>query len=216
MNLNMQKIEKGLKSIDRRLVYWLFVAFLCGAFAAFWARFTLVEKTETHYHANFAVFINGEREKFESFTYYEEVSACTGDHFNQPSTRTHMHDQVSHVVHVHDKAVTWGNFFENLGMTLGNRVLDASGRTLVDGSSGQLRFILNGKTVESIANEVIKSEDVLLIDFGSDSENVLEERFSEITADADEYNKRQDPSSCQGGKSESFSERLKRTIGIES
>lgn len=210
------RLESGLKTPVWRMVLLLLITFLFGAFAAFWARFALVKKADTHYHANFAVYINGQREEFESFAFYEEVSSCTGDMLNDPHTRTHMHDRINHVVHVHDKAATWGHFFANLGFVLGNKVLATSTTAYVDGQDGKdLNFYLNGKAVSSVANEVINSEDVLLIEYGVADDAILAEHYNEITKDAAEYNKRQDPSSCQGGKPESFTERVKRTLGID-
>jgi hypothetical protein len=81
--------------------------------------FTLTPHT-THYHANFALYINGQRDEFKSFTFYEEVQSCAGHDTNNPKIRVHLHDQKNDVVHVHDAAVTWGHFFANLGYSLGD------------------------------------------------------------------------------------------------
>src|SRR5476651_440128 len=74
---------------------------------------------EVHYHANFAVFINGQKEQFKDPGLYEETSMCTISTTKTPMERAHMHDQVNNVVHVEDSAVTWGQFFENIGWTVG-------------------------------------------------------------------------------------------------
>lgn len=190
------------------------VAFLFGAFSAFCVRFVLVQKHDTHYHANFALFVNGERDEFKNFTFYEEIAACSSEQLNDPHTRVHMHDSISHVVHVHDKAATWGAFFANLGYTLGNAVLVTNSGVFVDGQGGELSFRLNGETVSTIANEVIESEDVLLIEYGSDNVAALDAHYNKIVQDADDYNKRTDPSACTGGKTETFGDRFKRTLGI--
>lgn len=203
------------KPLPRALLILVLVAFLLGGLSAFWARFVLVDKHLTHYHANFAVYIDGQRDPFSDFTFYEEVAACSSDHDSDPKTRVHLHGQTSHVIHVHDKGVTWGHFFANLGYALGNKILVAKSGVLVDGQDGKkLRFVLNGQQTSVIANEVIQSEDRLLIDYSSADETTLETRFETIEQDADTYNKLNDPSSCAGSEGESFSDRLRRTLGI--
>jgi hypothetical protein len=78
-----------------------------------------------HYHANFAVYINGQQEQFKGMKYYEETAAqtCTLEKIDDPAERAHMHDNVNNVVHVEDHLVTWGNFFQNLGWGLGDDYL---------------------------------------------------------------------------------------------
>ena len=71
-----------------------------------------------HHHANFQNYIHGQRQSFESFNYYEEVSICSEAYSYQPTSRVHMHDDVAHLIHVHDQAVTYGHFMANLGLNL--------------------------------------------------------------------------------------------------
>lgn len=203
-----------LRKLPRKLFFLLIAAFVFGAFSAFWARFVLIEEDSTHYHANFALFVNGERDKFDNFTFYEEVAACNGDALNNPHTRVHMHDSINHVVHVHDRGATWGAFFANLGYTLGNKIIATNEGVYVDGQAGELNFRLNGEAISSIANTVISSEDVLLIDFGTSDKQTLDSHFNEIQQDASDYNNRTDPSACTGGKPETLLRRLRRTLGI--
>ena len=98
------------------------VAFLLGALWLFAVRFVLLDRDAVHYHANFAVYVEGERLPFDNFTFYEEVQSCGGDDVNNPKIRVHMHDRISNVVHVHDNAATWGHFFANLGYANGDTV----------------------------------------------------------------------------------------------
>jgi hypothetical protein len=71
---------------------------------------------------------------------------------------------------------------------------------------------LNGKEVDGVTNRTIMSEDTLLINYGKDDAATLQKRYDGITQDADEYNKRNDPSSCTGTKPKTFSERLEQAI----
>lgn len=203
------------KTLEKRIVSALLVGFLLGIAWFIGVRFALYQKDEVHYHANFAVYVNGEKEEFNSFAYYEEVQSCGADEAFNPRNRTHMHDDINHVVHVHDEAATWGHFFANLGFTLGDEVIDTDDQLYIDGQDGELSFILNGTEVSTIANQAIRSEDVLLINFGTDADETLQQRYNDITKDAAEYNLRDDPSACTGGKPATFTERLKAAIWFE-
>lgn len=178
-------------------------------------RFITYQDPAVHYHANFALYINGERETFDEFMFYEEVASCSTEEFNNPKARAHMHDKVNHVIHVHDAAVTWGHFFANIGFTLGNDAVKTNKGSFISGEdTNELRFILNGKDTDIITNQPIKSEDVLLIDYGNANQKTLDERFTAIKRDAAAYNTRNDPSSCQGANSNNFSDRLRHAFGI--
>jgi hypothetical protein len=191
------------------------LAFLLGAFWVIAIRFVTVKKVEVHYHANFAVFVNGERLPFDSFLFYEEVQSCGGDEVNNPKIRVHMHDNKNWLVHVHDNGVTWGHFFANLGMTAGDTLFKTDKGTYVKGVDNiQIRYKLNGEEVQTIANRTINSEDTLLISIGNPSDEDIQNQYDQITRDAAEYNKKNDPSSCSGGKPFTTTERLKEALGI--
>src|SRR5436190_1007345 len=99
--IKLNKDQAGLLAI--------IAAVLAGALLVLAIRFINYKPTNTHYHANFAVYINGQREQFNGPTYYEEESmgSCTTDKEMIPADRAHMHDNENDVIHVHDKAVTW-------------------------------------------------------------------------------------------------------------
>lgn len=201
-------------SVSKKHLLALVLAFFLGAFWLFAMRFVLVDKTETHYHANFAVFVDDERLPFDNFTFYEEVAACFGGEDARPQDRVHMHDQVNHVVHVHRDAATWGHFFANLNMTLGDNVFSYEDEVFVDGEQTNIVFYLNGEEIDSVANRVIGNEDVLLISVGDPTDEDLQNQYKQIQKDAAEYNDRQDPSSCSGGEPFTLTERLKEAVGI--
>ncbi|MFZ1323820.1 MAG: hypothetical protein WAQ57_01510 [Candidatus Saccharimonadales bacterium] len=208
-------LKEKVTSMQRSTLIHTGVVFLLGALFVFCLRFILVEKISTHYHANFAVYVNGEREKFDDPSFYEEVSSCSVSHAN-PKAMAHMHDNVSHVVHVHDDASTWGLFFQNLSFGVSREALLTDAGLFVDGQDGnKLTYLLNGQIVSNIAGRVIGSEDVLLVDYGKTDTDTINSRYEDITRDAGEYNKRNYPSACTGSKTEPFKDRLLRTIGIE-
>lgn len=188
------------------------LVFIFGAVAVIAVRFILVKKQSTHYHANFALYVNGQKEEFSSFVYYEEVSACTDEYANNPKSRVHMHDNVNNLVHVHDQAATWSHFFSNIGMTFADGILYKSGSLFKESEEIEFTYILNGNEVDSIADKVIGSGDSLLINIGGEDKETLNARYNQITKNANEYNEKPDPSSCSGSNSESFTDRLMRTL----
>lgn len=175
-------------------------------------RFFLVKVPETHYHANFAVYVDGVREEFKEFTYYEEVAACSSEYADNPKGRTHMHDQVNDVIHVHDQRVTYGNFFQNIGWNVGPDLLASRDNVYQTGGGKQVTFILNGEEVDNIMNRVIGSTDRLLVSYG-DTATDFNAQFNTVASTAAEVNGKQDPASCSGlngAQHASFGERLKR------
>jgi len=210
--MNESKTNKKQFKFKKRDVLFLII----GVLMAFVLRFSLVDAHTVHHHANFALYVNGTRDTFSNFTFFEEVSSCSGTQHSNPKARVHMHKPSNDIIHVHDAGSTWGAFFANLGYSLGNKVLVTDNGVFIDGeNSKSLRFILNGKEVQSIANEPINSEDRLLIDYGAESIGVLGGRFETIANNAGEYNLKPDPSSCSGGTKETIRDRFVRTLGIE-
>ncbi|MCA9349351.1 hypothetical protein KC878_04410 [Candidatus Saccharibacteria bacterium] len=195
-----------------RLIYSIILV-VATAFWLIGMRLLLVEPESVHYHANFAIYVDGVRDPLERFSFYEEISACSPDNSNNPRSRVHLHDNNPYTVHVHDSAVTWGHLFANLGYALSDTSLTTDAGLLVPKKSKQLRFVLNGKPTFSVANTVINDEDVLLVDFSDSNEATVLQRYSEIPRDAHEFDIKQDPAACAGSQAETFMQRLERTIG---
>jgi hypothetical protein len=209
----MDKIQGYVKEHKKKLVT-VGVAFLFGALWIVALRFITLRSDAVHYHANFAIFVNGQRVALDSPLYYEEVQACGGEEVDNPKIRTHMHNQVSSIVHVHDAGVTWGHFFANIGMTDGDSVFRIDQKIYQNTKESPITFILNGEKVDTTANRVIKSEDVLLVSIGTVDPKKLQEQYTALPKDAGEYNKKYDPAGCSGGKDFTFMERLKKSIGV--
>jgi len=200
------------KTIDKKLLAVAGIVFGLTLLLLFGLRFVFLQKYEVHYHANFAVFVNGERLPFDKFTFYEEVEACGGNGIDSPKIRAHMHDQVNHVVHVHDNGATWGHFFANLSYVLGNDFIQTDEGLFVKNEESKLTFLLNGEETSTVFNKTIANEDVLLISFGNEDENQLQKQYSQIDQDASVYNEQDDPSACSGGKPFTPSERFKQAL----
>lgn len=214
-----ENVEKTPAKPSRLKTYG--IIFAIGVIAAFVAstavRFALVKDNSIHYHANFSLYVNGNRDEFKSFAFYEEVAGCNAHDMENPKVRVHMHNNNGQLVHVHDGGVTWGHLFANLGYTLSNELVENDAGTYISGDDGnKLTFILNGEEVNTIANELIKSEDVLLINYGKDDQDTLSQRYDAIPKDAGQANTTKDPSACSGGHELTFWAKLKQAIGFPS
>jgi hypothetical protein len=184
---------------------WMMLAagIVLGALAVGVIRFaTYSGPQQTHYHANFAVYLNGKREQFANPAYYEEISACTVSGTIQPAQRAHMHDNINSVVHVHDDGVTWGQFFENLNWYVGpNFIQTRDGIMYHAAGSQKLHVMLNGDDLTglgAITNQVIGDDDRLLISFGDISDTSLQKEYKTVPATAHHYDITNDPASCAG------------------
>lgn len=182
-------------------VFFLIIGLLVGALAILAIRFFTYMPTGTHYHANFAVFINGERELFKGDKYYEETAAtgCSLNPVADPVERAHMHGEVNDVVHVHDELVTWANFFENIKWGLGDTYLKTRDAIYMPDGEKKLTFILNGKTVENIAGSIIGDEDQLLISYGKSDVAELQAQYDAVAHTAHDVDVAKDPASCSAG-----------------
>lgn len=197
----------------KKTIITVLIGFVGGFLWLAGMRFFLAQPEEIHYHSNFAVYINGERELFELGTYYEEIQACTTAYENNPKGRTHMHDRVNDVIHVHDARVTYGNFFENIGWGIGKDYLITLEDKYIPDATHKLTYILNGEEIDSVRTKVIDNMDKLLITYGTESDEEIMKQYETVGDSAKEKNKYQDPSSCSGlngAGHDSFGNKLKR------
>lgn len=202
-----------MKRINTRVTLAVLIGFVLGATWLVALRYVTYQSDNVHYHANFALYINGQRDEFKSFTFYEEVQACTSDNVDNPKNRVHMHNQDSDLIHVHAHGVTWAQFFDNLGYTLGDTLVKTDKGVYVDGQDGnKLTFWLNGKPVEIIASTLIKSEDRLLINYGKDDQVTLQKRYDSVAQTAREANTKNDPATCSGDEKLTPLQRLKKSL----
>lgn len=201
--------------IMKKNLAFLACGIILGVLLLVAVRFATLKSDKVHYHANFALYLNGEQDKFDGPGYYEEVQSCDAHDEDDALGRAHMHDRNNHMVHVHAHAVTWGAFFANLGYSLGDKSVETPKGVFVDGTNGnKLTLILNGEELDSVANAVIKTEDVLIINYGNEDADSLRKRINAIPRDARQANTEKDPSTCSGSQELTFGTRLKRAVGI--
>ena len=193
-------------------VLWAGIAF--GAFGLGAARFLWAPSPEaTHFHVNWAIYVDGKRLDLSDQRYMEEVTSCYSvDGEVTPQSRVHMHEGNHDVVHVHHLGVTWGHLAGNLGIGFGEGYLILNdGTRIFDGERGRFTYILNGQLLTSAHNQLLASEDRLLINYCSESlDEIADKRFAQVATTAGEYNMREDPATCSGsGEPLGIWERLK-------
>jgi hypothetical protein len=193
-----------------------FIAASClvlGALVVLGVRFITYKPDSVHYHANFALYINGQREEFKGARYYTEIAECVLSNEMVPAERAHMHDNVNDVVHVEDHSVTWGQFFINVGWIMGpTAIIAPDGTIYTEKDTSKLHLVLNGLDYTDfggLQNVVIHDKDKLLVSYGNESNSVLQKQSSVIPSTAQKYDMSKDPASCGGHDNMGLSERLK-------
>jgi hypothetical protein len=167
-----------------------------------------------HYHANWAVYIDGQRLDLTDDRFMVDVYQCSIDPTRQSAEdRVHMHEGNHDVIHVHAAGVTWGHLLENLGFGYGDDYLYTNTGRYQNTAERTLKLILNGNQIQSIRRQPIRDQDRLLISYGVETaEEVISTQFQQVAADAGEYNHRPDPASCSGQHEETFGDRFRRAF----
>ena len=120
-----------------------------------------------HWHADFAVVINGEQFDFNQ-------PAFISTEGNETNPTVHIHEPRPTVVHVHREQTTWDEFMRSLGFGLSDTALTLpDGRAFSTGPDGQLRFFVNGTAIDTLAFESIADLSQVLITFGTETEEEI-------------------------------------------
>ena len=189
---------------------------LLGVVALGAARFAAQPPPDVvHYHANWALVLDGERVDLSSARYMEDVAACRADAaLVTPEERVHMHDNDADAVHVHAPGVTWGHFLANLGYALNEtHLVTDAGRVVADSAGHTLKFVVNGEPVDRLHDRLIRSGDRALISYGPEPvAEVVRTQFAQVARTAARLDTEPDPASCSGPGDEGFGGRLRRAL----
>lgn len=186
------------------------------AFLGFFVGYVIYTE-KVHYHANFAVAIDGVKYDFSPDKYMEEIAGCYKTEVDRPQDRVHLHEKNGDTIHVHAGGVAWGHLFANIGWTLGSGVVWMdNGKAYGLGDGYKVRAVVNGEVfpVEKILNMSIASEDRLLLDISHDSDEIVRGRMNLVKTDATEFNKKDDPATCSGQGDASILEKMKSFVMI--
>ena len=119
--------------------------------------------------ASFAIFTNGTFRIFTA-TMYHNLSENVYIEASNPN-----------IVRVKKTNITWNDFFSTLPFKLSQDCLTTgTNETFCTGSSGTLKFYLNGEEKPEVLNLVIESGDKLLVTFGKESTETIKKQLDEI------------------------------------
>lgn len=142
---------------------------------------------EYHVHADFKVFIEGKPYNF-SLAKYQENEACGNpDQIKNPTLKdfVHVHDGNGDVVHVHKQGITWGDFFESIGMKLNVTclVLDTK-EPFCDNENNTLKMYVNGQLNTEMERQPIRDLDRMLLSYGPEDQDGILRQMGTVTNDA--------------------------------
>lgn len=152
-----------------------------------------------HFHANFAVVIDGNKVDFTDDAYMEDVAGCSLTGKVYPKDRAHLHENNGDTIHIHNDGVAWGHFFANNNIYFDTDHLKMDDGELYNSNENStITYILNGVKIENPYNKLIHSKDRLLIAYGAYWEDELNKLYDTVSDNAGEYNAKYDPGSCGG------------------
>ena len=164
-------------------IFLLFVIILAGCSKSGPA----MNPDPNHTHADFALFIEGERMDFSDAKYMSH-----GDNYDKEEHEAHghqhdylhLHDGVDHLIHRHKSGLSVGEFFGSLGMQFTSLCMtDDTGRSVCRDGSKRWRLFINGEERAYNPNYVFKDMDQVLFTFGSDDAQIAEQ-IKAMTNDA--------------------------------
>ncbi len=137
-----------------------------------------------HEHADFALFLNGEKFDFTKGEYMSTKPCVAQAHTWLPiayahggdlEDSVHLHDGIGGVVHMHRENVSWHDFFESLKMEFEDTIfIDDEGNQYRVDEKNEFRFLKNGEEIESLEDTEIRDLDRILISYGPKNRELSE------------------------------------------
>ncbi len=186
----------------------------------------LPEEEDVHFHANFAIFTNGQKLDF-SDQKFMHIESCANDDSNDDHSakvfgdRIHLEDGVGDVAHIHDSGVVWGDLMLYLRSKVTADGIYFDGKKIAVGNNQKITYYINGQAVEGFEQRDIRSNDTLLIVLGDKRSKVVEDSKAELnklTAElsnrSEEFNMSGSEEDCGGSVELSFWKRVARVWGF--
>lgn len=117
-----------------------------------------------YHHADFAVFIDGQRLDFSQPQYTDPETCATGI-FLLNDEQTYLQEG-GLVIHAHQVGATYEDFFASVGISFDGRTFtDGMGNVYEEDAEKEFRVFLNEKEVDSVHDLLIEDLDGLLISY---------------------------------------------------
>jgi len=187
------------RAAKRVLTALAVIAIILLAYQFFFARPVEITKGEEyHTHADFAVFLNGQKLNFskKEFMSKETCGKPGEEHKIDLNTEegmaeaAHLHDLNGNVVHFHHENATLAMFFGNIGFSLSKDCLETKENKYCNTDFKKLKVFANGLQVINIENYVPKDLDKLLVTYGEESASEVRAQNEQITSQACIYSKK--------------------------
>ena len=137
---------------------------------------------KVHEHADFAVYLNGEKFDFKPAEYQSSKT-------NPLNTDAHLHDGNGEVTHKHRKGITLGYFFDTIGMKFDNQCfVTDDGKRYCNTADKKLKMYVNGKENSMFGNYEFTDLDRILITYGNETR--VADQIMSISDDACLYSEK--------------------------
>ncbi len=128
-----------------------------------------------HHHADFKVYVYGEEINFSS---HEYMSTNETKHSNF----IHLHDLDGEVIHKHMTGISVGELFESIDLKFNSTCLELENQEkYCNIENNTLKFFVNRKENSAYEKYEFNDLDQMLISFGNETDEGLQDQFNFIT-----------------------------------
>ena len=172
-----------MKSLVSLSLLAAFLLTACNFFGLFGSHEYVQNPDPNHTHADFAIYIEGEKLDFSASNY---MSGLSGEHKHP---YLHLHDSIGHVLHAHKPGLMLGQFLQSLGFAMTSQCLTLDTGVMVCPDKGKhWQMFVNGEKLPFDSAYAFKDMDKILLTYGASAEEVKKE-LTAMTDDACKYSK---------------------------
>ena len=163
------------------------ISLLLSACALPWGREYTQNPDPNHTHADFAVWMEGEKIDFSASKYMSGLPTNeeTPDETDQYRHKhLHLHDEIGSLLHRHKPGLPIGEFLQSLGFTMSTQCLTLDSTVMICPESGKKwQMFVNGEQVPYDAAYAFEDIDQILLTYGASAEDV-QKQLSAMTDEA--------------------------------
>ena len=128
-----------------------------------------------HIHADFKIFINGNPINFADGAHYMKSSIM---HLDDQQNK----EDASSLIHMHSTGVPFWYFLRSIGINLNKECINMENQQkFCNVGDKKLRFFINGKEDTEVENYVFNDLDKILITYGNENEQQIENQINSVT-----------------------------------
>ena len=129
----------------------------------------------THIHADVKVYINSQSIDFSQRKYQLATSFI------------HFEEGIGDVVHIHATGMTTGQLFKSLKGAISSNCVAIENQNYCNENENKLKFYVNGQPNSEFSNYVIHDLDKILVSYGNENQEQIQNQLSSITNLAPKY-----------------------------